>query len=329
MKIKHTTFSYPDATSLVWHGDALIDWVNAGTAFDAEGTQARIGKYHIGFNFDQAIVSDSFAYVLLYERLGTKGLILKKGEIIREINRSYYQSDVYAYPAAFTTLETGQEILIHCPNEYRQIEIEEIETGRRLTESSNRETDDIFHSRLQISPNRAFLLNRGWVWHPYDTVHLYDIAEGLRRPSTLDKSGLQPETGTEINAAVFLDNNRILLGASAEEALDEEAAQRLPPGNIAVWHFQENRLSQPIAAPAKIGNFFPINSHLVWDMYEFPKILDINMGQIIWENRDIYTGKQSSSIIHHVLPLPILCHNHQTNQMAIYKDGKIDILTII
>lgn len=96
----------------------------------------------------------------------------------------------------------------------------------------------------------------GWVWHPVDTVELFDVAECFKNPLLLDKSSLTPNFGTEINSASFIDSKRIFIAASGEEPFDKEAKPLLPPKHIAVWSFETNHLSNPVKVNGEFGNLF-------------------------------------------------------------------------
>jgi hypothetical protein len=43
-----------------------------------------------------------------------------------------------AYPVVLTRLASGREVLIHCPDYYGRLEIEDARTGERLTQSKDR-----------------------------------------------------------------------------------------------------------------------------------------------------------------------------------------------
>jgi hypothetical protein len=47
-----------------------------------------------------------------------------------EVDRSFYHAKDYDYPAALGRLPDGREILVHCPDAYNVLEIEELATGR-------------------------------------------------------------------------------------------------------------------------------------------------------------------------------------------------------
>src|SRR5262249_3427266 len=117
---------------------------------------------------------------------GTKGLVVRGSEQVREVNRSYYHASAYEYPIAVFTLPEGTPALVHCPDQYNKLEIEELQTGRRLTTRAG-EPVDFFHSRLQVSPGGKYLLSAGWVWHPLDMIQIFRLSEVLDCPGALDQ----------------------------------------------------------------------------------------------------------------------------------------------
>src|SRR4030095_5144376 len=173
-----------EAGALCCHGDELVDWAGI-IRYQLDGTSSG-PKVNYAYRFDRAVSSGSGEYVVLYEQLGTKGLILKRGKVVREINRSFYHAHVYEYPVALFTLPDGREVIAHCPDHYNVIETEEVESGNRLT-SRTGEAADFFHSRLLVSSDSRYLLSAGWVWHPWDTIQLFDIPQALEAPANLDR----------------------------------------------------------------------------------------------------------------------------------------------
>jgi len=116
-----------------WLNGNIVDWVSAGQQYSLDGQQKQLSKYHYAFSFDGSITSQDGQYAFIYKRLGTKGILLKNGEILREINRSYYQAEVYEYPAAFITFE-NKTYLAHCPIDYCQLDFP-ARNGRRQNEN--------------------------------------------------------------------------------------------------------------------------------------------------------------------------------------------------
>ncbi|MCO5946012.1 hypothetical protein [Mucilaginibacter flavidus] len=311
--------------TIAWYDNTLIDWANAGKQYVLDDSKAKqLGHDTYGFG-DAAIISADGVYAFIYKRLGTKGLLLKNGELLREINRSYYCADVYEYPAAFVTV-LDVTYLIHCPLAYNRLDFENAETGEIVTDTSKRKPEDVFHSRLEVSNDSSFLLSKGWLWHPLDVVNVYNIKDCFAKPKRLDVAITYPDRGVEICTASFINSTQVLIGSS-DEVIDEENLDVLPPKHIAIWDLTKSAFSKPVTVNAEFGNLFAINENLAWDLFKYPKIIDINTGEVIDKMEDIDSGQQKSSIIHHVENYPQIVFNRESKQIAIAGKDKIEVLT--
>ena len=306
-----------------WLNDSVVDWVCGGQLYSLNGGQKQIGTSHYAFSFDASITSADGQYAFVYKRLGTKGLLLKHGEIIREINRPYYHAETYEYPAAFITFH-DKTYLVHCPFDYCRLDFEEVETGKIVTDVKDRKPNDVFHSRLTISPDNKHLMVCGWVWQPMDIVELYNIADCFENPHLLDKSGLHADFGTEINAASFINESSILMSSSEE--FDDDSL--LPPKHIAIWNFITNKLSAPVKTACELGNLFAIDENRAWDMYKFPKLINIQTGEVESKIEDIDSGLQNSSICRNDCDFPQIRFNRNNSQIAVRIDStRIEIIS--
>jgi hypothetical protein len=311
-----------------WLNGNIIDWTSAGQLYSLNGQQRQTAKYHYAFSFDASITSENGQYAFLYKRLGTKGILLKNGEILREINRTYYHAESYEFPAAFLTVD-NTTYLVHCPVQYCQLDFEEVETGEVVTNIRARQPSDVFHSRLSISPDNKCLMICGWAWHPVDTVQLFSTAECLQNPLLLDNSTLYPDFGTQVNSASFIDNDKILIAASDEEPFDDEVPPLLPQKHIAVWDFKNNKLSTPVQVEGEFGNLFAIDNQRAWDMFKYPKIINIQTGKVESKEVNVNSGEQISSIMSsNIDEYPQIRFNRQTSQIAVsVNDTAIEVLT--
>lgn len=309
-----------------WFDNKVVDWNSAGTQYLENGEKEQLHKYHHGFVCDGSITSENGEYVLIFQKLGTKGLLLKNGELLREINRSYYQSSVYEFPAVFFTLK-NETYLIHCPIEYCRLDIENVETGEIITNKLKRDPQDFFHSRLEVSKDNKHLLSKGWFWHPFDSIELFNIEDCINEPKLLDEGKTIPNVTSEICSASFIDNDRVLVCASKEESMDDENEEPIPPGHIAIWNIKSNEVEKSVRINGEFGNIFAIDDKKCWDLYKYPKIIDLTTGEIIDKIEDVNSGNQGSSIIHHLEYLPKIAFNPKTKQIAIAKDNTIEILT--
>lgn len=309
-----------------WVGDSLIDWTGNRIYYSPKSKTNFSNKYSFGNRFNGIKSINESEYVVIYEKLGTKGLVLRNGELIREINRSYYQSDVYEYPIELLKDSSDNVFLIHCPEDYNRIEVELLETGKIITKSTIRKTKDIFHSRLQGSSDGKFLLSAGWVWHPFDILVIIDIEKALSDPTHLDKFTIGPNINAEVSSARFIDNTKIAITTSIESFGYEEAENALPPNHLGIYDIVEDTLELMLEQQEPLGNIFPIDRSIAWDFFDYPKIIDLNSGNVIAKLPDIDSGKQNSSIIHHLKALPQLALSKDNTKAAVSNGKQIEFL---
>jgi hypothetical protein len=307
-----TQWSFPaeNVRSLCWLDDTLIDWVDGGKVYQLDG-KFHFGRYGYAYRFDAAKVSPSGSFAVIYENYGTKGIIVdREGEILRQINRDFYHADDYTYPIALFCLPDGREAIVHCPNSYCQLEIEDILTGDKLTYDSQRQTVDIFFSRLAVHSNGQYLLNNGWVWSPWDILSIYDISQVLTNPSLLDDwKGIAPQTAAEICNAVFGIDLSVLLVTSEEtnsEEEDGEEEERLADPlwysgahSLAVYDLQTQQYRSIVRIEDNtetIGDLMPISERYVVAFYDYPKLIDLTTGKIVWCWSKIALGKPLSNV---------------------------------
>lgn len=327
--IKHQVIQFShQPKALNWLGNDLIDWVDGGSVYTEAG-EFKTSSRRYAFKFDAAIQSDNGVYAFIYEKRGTKGVLLKNGEILREINRSYYQADAYEYPIAFLVID-GVDCIVHCPNEYNQIEIEHVESGQKIVDSTNREPADCFHSRFSVSPSNTILLNTGWVWHPYGIIELYSIKEGIKNTVVFDETTAQFPTNGEICAADFLTDDLIVVSATAEESLADEDNTNialLNPSEIGLYSIRQEKFLKKTKVDFTLGTLVAITEDYAIDLYEYPKLVDLNSGQLIQKFDTINSGKQDSAIIHHIQTIPPIAVDKKKGRMAIANDTQINVLT--
>jgi hypothetical protein len=316
--------------SLQWHNGQLFDWVGGGNCYHLDG---RFEPRHINYayRFDLAIMSPSGEYVVLYERQGTKGILLYNGKILREINRSFYHADVYEYPIAFVRSEDGRELLVHCPDAYNRLEIEDIATGERLTAREDRRTEDIFFSRLASSPSHNYLLMAGWVWHPWDVIGVFDIQKALLDPTILDGVGEAPRTYAEIYAAAFLDDQTLVMVTSDETDEDKETDDPLwnsGPQSIGYYDLLSQKFLSVVRAEETVGKIMSVGSRHLIGFYEHPKLFDCLTGAVVHRWLELATGKETSSIQRGIGKIPPYAIDTMHRRFAVAGTDSITVVEI-
>ena len=279
--------------SLCWVGDKLVDYVGGVSVIDLEGNIS-IPRVNFTYRFDGAIATRDGRYTIIFEYYGTKALLLREGEIHRELNRSFYCASSYEYPIAFIDLGDNSWGIVHCPDEYNIIEIESAETGERLTKK-DREKVDFFQSRLSVSPQNRWLLSAGWIWHPLDSIMFYDLSQGLENPAFLSAhcdGGLGDIGLWEISNAAFLSDDELLVSGSGDQ-INEDSSSKTA---IAVYDINRRGIVSRIEIPGPTGELVPINNELALCLYQYPKILNFRTGEIGHRWDDIKTDKRNSSI---------------------------------
>ncbi len=177
-------------------------------------------------------------------------------------------------------------------------EIEEIETGDRITGTLERDGPDVFHSRLSVSPGGRWLMSAGWVWHPVDVVYVYDLAEAIREPATLDKEGLSPPGAWEMSSASFSGPDAVVIGTSDEFYGDEDDSDDLRPGKnvIGMWEIGAASYSAAVSLEHPPGAIMALDDRFAICFFGHPRLIDFDQARTVHEWHEIDSGEQARSI---------------------------------
>ena len=336
---RHIDTAGRPAISLCWRGDELVDWVRGGDYWTADGLFVSASRSW-GYGRFNAVAADSSGrWAVVHERTGTAAILLRDGEIVREIHRSPYHADAYLYPVCLFHGPGDRPLLAHCPESYARIEIDDAETGERLTRSTSRKEADFFHSRLAVSPGARRLASAGWVWHPCDAVVWFEIAAVLDDPTLLDNlQGATQSRNTSLaeeSSAAWLDDDRILLGGSAEPEDPEEAAEidrehagpRLRPGGLAVYDIGLRAYVQSIELGYSPGRMMPVGQHHAVTFFQRPRLVSLQSRKVVHEWTDIDSGEETSSIAHD-RPSPALALDPRRGRFAVGARDGIEIVAL-
>jgi hypothetical protein len=337
MKFSRKLIPATKVGSLTWRGDTLVDWVGGIQVFHLDGKHEKSLLHWGGFGFDAAAATSDGRYVVIYKRLGTKALLLRDGEILRELNRSYYFAESYEYPVCIWNASDGRTLIAHCPEEYCRIDIEDAETGERVT-NGVRKPGDFFHSRLLVNAAGTRLLSAGWMWHPLDGVMHYDVAEALRSPTHLDSvDNRVPNTGdiniAEAGSACWQTTDRLLLGgvSDEDEPPNDEAMQtterRLNARGIAIYDVVSEAYIRSVILGEVPGTMMPVGEKHVVCFYQHPKLVSLDSGEVVARWEDLGSGTQKSSILDDS-KLPPIALDTKNNRFAVAGPSGITVVQI-
>jgi hypothetical protein len=307
--------------SLCWAGDELVDFGGGIVRYGLDGKLKR--KWGVfAASFDRAVYHKKGDYAITYESLGTKGIVLKGDQIIREINRSYYHAGTYVYPVAIFEWLDGRTVIAHCPEKYCRLEIEEIESGKRVV-SRESESIDFFHSRLVVSPDGRYLMSAGWVWQPWDVAALFDLKAVAQRPELLDSNqlGIAGIEAEETVSATFLNSNKVLFSGLNT---DNPKVKYL----LGIYDLISNKTEFEVEIEEAAGVLMPLGDHVV-TFYGHPRLREIQSGKIVKEWPDIASGTQWSSILNGVpKPMPLLALDPLRKRFAVGTKERITVIEL-
>jgi len=316
------------ARSLAWSGDDLVDVLGGWRRWSRAGVETP-SRVAWAFPFDQVVTSPSGRYRVLYAERGTKALLIDGDTVTRELNRSFYHATDFDYPVALGRLPDGREVLVHCPEHYNELEVEDLESGQPLT-SGPRTPRDVFHSRLSVSPDGRHLLSAGWVWHPYGVGCVYDLERALADSSTLDGLGVAPlhqAVDAEVESACWSGSDRIVMATSAEEPLDGGQPDTLGPGQLGVWSITAAAWLHRSTVAYRVGTMVGCGSRVV-ALHGYPRLLDPTTGEVVAGWPDIDTGTKDASYgVTHV-PTPIVAPHPDGSRLAIAQSDHIAIVQL-
>ncbi|WP_234360328.1 hypothetical protein [Streptomyces sp. DSM 15324] len=313
--------------SLGWDGDMLLDLAGGGRRWSLDGTEHPT-SVDFGRPFDQAVSSPSGRYAVVYGERDTTALVLDGASGLREMGRSSYHAADFDYPVALGRLPDGREILVHCPDEYNVLQIDDLVSGARLT-TGDRTPTDVFHSRLSVSPDGRHLLMAGWFWSPFGIARVYDLAEALADSATLDGDGvlpMSPGSDAEVASACWLDGDRLAV-ATTDEVFDDEEAPNLGPRQLGVWSVSGRQWLARSSVNYPIGTLLPRNAQVI-SLYEHPRLIDTETGAVVaeWPGVKVAPKDGSFGVTH--IPTPWAALDATGTRLAVAQDGGIALIEL-
>ncbi|PWG13276.1 hypothetical protein DF268_12575 [Streptomyces sp. V2] len=310
----------------MWDGDDLVDVVG-GRRWGPDGVERQVSVAH-GSPFDRSVASPSGRYSVVYAERGTEALLLDGDRLVRELSRSYDYAEDFDYAVALGTLPDGREVLVHCPEEYHVLEIEDAESGERLTEGE-RHDRDVFHSRLEVSPDGTHLLSAGWLWHPYGIVEVFDLAGALTDPAVLDDRGVlssNPSTDDEVVSACWLDGDRVAV-ATGEQTHDDKGFAVLGPGQLGVWSLSARRWLHRSRVDVCVGTLIARGDTVV-SLHGHPRLIDVTTGAVVAEWPTVEVSRREGSYGATHIPTPVAALHPDGTRLAVAQPEGIAVIAL-
>jgi hypothetical protein len=318
--------------SLCWEGDSLVDWTGGARRLGLDGTVSLSGFGLAYTRFDSALATADGRCAVVYERRGTKGLLLYERRVLREIGRSYYHADQYDYPVALVRRPGGRLLLVHCPDDYNRLEVEDFLTGARLSHRRGA-PPDVFHARLLPSPDGRLLLAEGWLWHPLDVVHRIDLDAALADPRLLDMdegSGLWEGGEGDALSAAFGADGEVLLNSATSRLAREGDGHRwwMEPRALERQDFRTGRVLHRVVPEEVVGQMMPVGHTHVVGFHQHPKLVDLATGRVVHRWPELATGFRLGSAHGLSDTLPPLALDPRHRRFAVSTGRAVVVVTL-
>lgn len=321
-----------EVRSLVWDGDDLLDPVGGWRRWTPDGKEHPPGRRDYGSAYDRAVTSPSGRWTVVYAERGTRGVLLDGRRVIRELHRDENYAEDFDYPVGLGMLADGREVLVHCPEEYTRLEIEDVATGERLT-TGERDPAGVFHSRPAVGPGGRWLVSAGWVWQPAGVVTAYDLPRALADATVLDGRGLlshRPMIDAEADSVCWLDGDRLAVvtgehGGDPDD--DEDDDMELGRHQLGVWSFPTGRWLYRHDLPGPIGTVLACGE-AVLALYGHPRLFDIRTGGLVAEWPELAMPRREGSYgVTHV-PTPVAAVHPDGTRVALAVEKGIAVIRI-
>ncbi|MGO9492947.1 MAG: hypothetical protein ACLPZY_11730 [Terracidiphilus sp.] len=315
----------PDVSPLAWDEDDLVEPMT-GRRIALDGRPLPRRAFLVGYPFDRGLCFrglDAF-WTLAYDNRGTKAVLYKNWKEHRELNRSYYFAKAFDYPIALTSINNGRVVIVHCPNSYDTVEIEDAETGEVLGKKKSDEME--FHSRFSVSTDGRFLLSAGWFWHPLGGAWLCPVSAICGSDGAhLKEVGFS--YGAEIDDAAFLGDDHIVVSSTSGVVNEEAPPSGLGPLQLGIWSIAESRWVSTAPLQEATGSIMPWKEWVI-SFHGHPKAIDLATGNVVHVWDQINSGRQIGSIELGEPPPPVMALNPRKGMFAVCDSKGIAVVSL-
>ncbi len=287
---------WPGVATLIWDRDEVLDITSGQRGNLAGSLTSRV--MNMTFRFDRAIGvrSRDVHWAVAYTNRGTKAVLMKNGLMHRELNRSFYCAEAYDYPITIGADVAGEVVVVHCPNKFDLLEIEDAETGNVLDSLKSRDME--FHPRLNLSPDGRLLIDAGWFWHPWCGAVVFEIAQAGDGTLWFTKNtafSTAFSARNEIDSVAFLRNTHLVVSSVSDYLGEEPEPGSLCPKQLGIWSLADRTWESKADLGEPVGMMMPWKERVV-SFYDHPKLIQLATGKIVHRWDKIYSGKQLGPI---------------------------------
>jgi hypothetical protein len=205
------------------------------------------------------------------------------------------------------------------------LQIEEARSGRRLTVRRTR-SPDFFHSRLAASPSGRWLASAGWVWHPFETVLLFEVEAVLADPRQLDHSGA-PALAGEVAGIAWTADNHLLISSIEEPVGDDATGDYRPTFGLGCFDPDSRQWCYRTVLDQVAGELLDLGDHRhVVAFDSCPRLLDARTGRTLRAWPDLPTGARASCLSDHDRRPLALDHGH--GRFAVAGESALSIIEL-
>lgn len=287
---------WPGVATLLWDGDEVCD-ITSGQRGNLTGSvTSRV--MNMTYRFDRAVGvrTGNVQWAAAFTNRGTKAVLMKNGSVHRELNRSFYCAEAYDYPITIGADPNGQAVVIHCPNKFDLLEIEDAETGEVLDSLKSKEME--FHSHLNLSADGRFLIDAGWFWHPWCGAVVFEVTHADDGRFQFRKNAgvsLAFSAQNEIDSVAFLGNTRLVVSSVSNYFGEEPEPGSLGPKQLGIWSLADCRWESKVDVSEPVGMLMPWKEWAV-SFFDHPKLIELATGKVVHRWDKIYSGKQLGPI---------------------------------
>ena len=253
---------------------------------------------------------------------------MKNGSVHRELNRSYYCAKAYDYPITIGTVAGDRVVVIHCPNSFNLLEIEDAETGAVLDSLESRDME--FHSRLSLSQNGQYLIDAGWFWHPWCGAAVFEIVQSEDASVQFARAtpfSIPFSAQDEIDSIAFRGNSHLVVSSVSDYSGEEPRPGSLLPRQLGVWSLAEQKWESAVDLSEPTGMLMPWKEWVV-SFYNHPKLIELATGKIIHQWDNVYSGKQVGPIELGDPPPPAIALDPLNGRFAVADSKAVTLVSL-